>query len=380
MMQKIFAGLPVQAFFRRYWQKKPLLARQALPRYGALATRDALFALAGRDDVQSRIVSRQRGRWEVAGGPFSKRQLARMPARDWTLLVQGVNHVLPAAQDLLHEFAFIPYARLDDVMVSYAPPGGGVGPHFDSYDVFLLQLAGTRRWRISSQADLALIENAPIKVLRNFRPAREWLLAPGDVLYLPPHCAHDGVAVDHCLTASVGFRAPSVQELSVRFLEFLQDELVLEGVYRDPDLQVQRRPARIGSDMLQKIRRMLNRIDWRSDDILRFLGQYLTEPKTHVLFTPAARPLAAAAFARRAAQLGVRLDLKTQILFHGRQVFINGERCQVGRAAMRVLTKLADSRRLAAPLALDAEAKRWLYQWYRAGYIDLGPVTGDRFN
>ncbi len=373
MMQKILAGLSVRAFLRRHWQKKPLLARQALPRYGACVTRDVLFALARRDDVQSRIISHKGGRWQVAGGPFSKRQLARLPVRNWTLLVQGVNQVLPAAQDLLQEFAFIPYSRLDDVMVSYAPPGGGVGPHFDSYDVFLLQLAGTRRWRVSSQRDLALIDNAPIRVLRNFRPEREWLLAPDDMLYLPPRCAHDGVAVDHCVTASVGFRAPSAQELGARFLEFLQDELVLEGIYRDPELQMQHRPARIGSDMLHKIRSMLSRIDWRGGDILRFLGQYLTEPKPHVLFTPAARPLAAAAFARRVAQRGVRLDLKTQMLFRGRQVFINGERCQVGRVAIRLLTRLADHRRLAAPLALDAEAVHWLYQWYRAGYIDLSP-------
>lgn len=378
MMQEILAGLSVRAFLRRHWQKKPLLARQALPHYGKLVTRDVLFALASRDDAQSRIVSRSRGRWQVAHGPFSKRQLARLPARGWTLLVQGINQVLPAAQDLLHEFAFIPYARLDDVMVSYAPPGGGVGPHFDSYDVFLLQLAGTRRWRVSSQRDLALTENAPIMVLRNFRPEREWLLAPGDMLYLPPRCAHDGVAVDPCLTASVGFRASGAQELGARFLEFLQDELVLDGIYRDPDLQVQHHPARIGGGMLQKVRRMLDRIDWRTSDILRFLGQYLTEPKPHVFFTPPARPLTAAAFARRTRRLGIRLDLKTQMLFRRRQVFINGERCEVGRAAMPLLTKLADRRRLSAPLALDAEAAHWLYQWYRAGYIDLD--TRERVN
>ena len=373
MVQEILAGLSAQAFLRRHWQKKPLLAHQALPLYGKLVTREVLFALASRDDVQSRIVSRTHGRLQVAHGPFSKRRLARLPARGWTLLVQGVNEVLPAAQDLLHEFAFVPYARLDDVMVSYAPPGGGVGPHFDNYDVFLLQLAGTRRWRMSNQRDLALMENSPIKVLRNFRPEREWLLAPGDMLYLPPRCAHDGVAIDHCLTASVGFRSPGAQELGTRFLEFLQDELMLDGIYRDADLQVQRRPARIGGSMLQKVRHMLNRIDWGASDILRFLGQYLTEPKPHIFFTPPARPLTRAAFARRTQRRGIRLDLKSQMLFRGRQVFMNGERCEAGREAMPLLTKLADRRRLAAPLALHAEAAHWLYHWYRAGYIDLNP-------
>lgn len=173
MTHRIFAGLPVQAFLRRYWQKRPLLARRAFPQDETLVTRRALFALAARDDVQSRLVTRAGNRWQVAHGPFARGRLARLPARGWTLLVQGINQMLPAAQSLLVEFDFIPYARLDDVMVSYAPPGGGVGPHFDNYDVFLLQIAGTRRWRVSHQRDLSLVENAPLRLLSNFRAERE---------------------------------------------------------------------------------------------------------------------------------------------------------------------------------------------------------------
>lgn len=375
MTRNLLAGLSAEAFLRRHWQKKPLLARRALPQYGTLLARDTLFGLAARDDVVSRLVTRARNRWQVAHGPFTRRRLARLPASGWTLLVQGVNHVLPEAQPLLLEFAFIPYARLDDIMVSFASPGGSVGPHFDSYDVFLLQIAGTRRWRVSSQRDLALVEGAPLKLLRDFRADREWLLAPGDMLYLPPRFAHDGIAVDHCLTASVGFRAPSAQELGTRFLEFLQDELDLDGMYRDPDLQAQPRPGRIGTAMLHKVRHMLDRIDWHDRDILGFLGQYLTEPKPHVVFAPPTRPLAAVAFTRRAAGLGVRLDAKTQMLYRGRQVFINGERCKIGRAAAPLLTKLADGRRLSPPLALDTEAACRLYQWYRAGYIKTGDAA-----
>lgn len=191
------------------------------------------------------------------------------------------------------------------------------------------------------------------------------------MLYLPPRIAHEGSAVDHCLTASIGFRAPSAQELGTRFLEFLQDELALDGMYRDPDLRMQRRPARIGSEMLRRIGRMLDRIDWRDRDILEFLGRYLTEPKPHVFFTPPAQPLTAAVFARRAARFGLRLALKSQMLFRGSRVFINGERCEVGPVAAPLLTKLADRRRLIPPLPLDAEAANWLYQWYRAGYIEL---------
>ena len=366
------AGLVPAEFLRQHWQKRLLLTRQALPQYAGALTRETLFDLAARDDVQSRLVTRLRGRWRLAHGPFTRRRLARLPGNGWSLLLQGVNHVLPAAQALLIEFAFIPYARLDDVMVSYAPPGGGVGPHFDSYDVFLLQLAGTRRWRVSGQRDLALVEGAPLKLLRRFHATREWELAPGDMLYLPPNVAHEGTAMSECITASIGFRAPSARELSVRFLEYLQDELEIDGMYRDPDLRPQKRPAQIGDDMVRKVGRMVDRIDWRNADVLDFLGRYLTEPKPHVTFSRPPRPLAPATFARASAGRGVRLGLATLMLFRGRTVFINGEHCAVDRAAAATLTRLADRRRLAPPLALDPGHLRWLYQWYRAGYIEIG--------
>lgn len=365
----MLAGLDAGSFLRRHWQKRLLLARRALPQYENVVTRESLFELATRDDVQSRLVTRNGRRWNVAHGPFSRRTLARLPSRGWTLLVQGVNEVLPRAQALLLEFGFIPYARLDDVMVSYAPPGGGVGPHFDSYDVFLLQLAGTRRWRVSQQRDLTLVEGAPLKLLKRFRAEQEWRLAPGDMLYLPPRIAHDGIAVDECITASIGFRAPDAREIATRFLEFLQEEIVLEGDYRDPRLRPARRPARIGSGMLRKIARMLEGIHWNAADVLSFAGQYLTEPKAHIVFARPARPLSAAMFARRAMRLGIALDLRTQMLFRGRRIFINGERHDVSARAARLLTTLADRRRLTPPLAFDDGTARQLYQWYCAGYI-----------
>jgi 50S ribosomal protein L16 3-hydroxylase len=375
MRRTILAGLDARSFLCRHWQKRLLVARQALPQYEDLVTRETLFELATRDDVQSRLVTRSGRRWNVVHGPFSRRAFARLPKSGWTLLVQGVNQLLPAAQSLLLEFDFIPYARLDDVMVSYAPPGGGVGPHFDSYDVFLLQIAGTRRWRVSRQRDLALVGNAPLKLLRRFRPAHEWLLAPGDMLYLPPQIAHDGIAADECVTASIGFRAPDTQELAARFLEFLGDELALEGTYRDPDLKLQQRPAQIGSAMLRRVANMLDRIDWDKRDVLSFLGQYLTEPKAHVVFQRPPRPWPAAGFARRVLRYGLRLDLKTQMLFRGRVVFINGERHEAGARAARLLTRLADRRCLAPPFTLDDEAAARLYQWYRSGYIVAGAAT-----
>lgn len=367
----MLGGVEAGSFLRRHWQKRLLLVRQALPDYANFLTRETLFALAESDAVQSRLVIRDGRRWSVAHGPFSRRTFARLPRRHWTLLVQGVNEVLPRADALLREFDFIPYARLDDVMVSYAPPGGGVGPHFDSYDVFLLQVMGTRRWRVSSQRDLELREGLPLKLLKRFRAEHEWRLTAADMLYLPPHIAHDGVAVDECITASIGFRAPSAREFAQRFLEFLQEELSLEGDYHDSEMRPAMRPARIGNDMLRKVARTVDRIDWNAKDVLAFLGRYLTEPKAHVVFERPARPLAPARFSRRAARCGVALALKTQMLFHGRTIFVNGERHDAGPRAARVLSRLADRRRLSPPLALDAEAMECLYHWYRAGYIHL---------
>src|SRR5688572_24001005 len=218
MKKNFLAGLTDAEFLRRHWQKKPLLARNALNGDVPAITRDRLFALAAREDVESRIVTRTRSR--VRDGPFELGELRRLPARGWTLLVQGADLAVSGAANLAQKFSFIPYARFDDIMVSYAAPGGGVGPHFDSYDVFLVQGLGERRWRVSAQRDLDLVPNAPLRILSNFKPEHEWTLARGDVLYLPPRYAHEGVAVGECITWSVGFRAPAAQELGSRFLDF----------------------------------------------------------------------------------------------------------------------------------------------------------------
>src|SRR5678815_2196015 len=205
----LLGGLTASAFVARHWHKEPLLVRGALPGFTGVATRDDLFALAARDDVASRLVRRIGSGYSLEHGPFSRTQLARLPRRDFTLLVQGLNLHSDAADALLRRFAVIPYARLDDVMVSYAAPGGGVGPHVDSYDVFLLQGFGRRRWRWGAQKDHEMRPGVPVKILRRFRPTADAVLAPGDMLYVPPGHAHDGVAVDECTTWSIGFRAPS---------------------------------------------------------------------------------------------------------------------------------------------------------------------------
>jgi 50S ribosomal protein L16 3-hydroxylase len=371
MPNTLFAGLSPSEFLRRHWQKKPLLARNALPELAGLVRRDELFALAARDDVESRLVRRHGRRWGVEHGPFDRRALGRLPRSGWTLLVQGVERVMPAAWRLLDAFSFVPYGRLDDLMVSYAPAGGGVGPHFDEYDVVLVQGEGRRRWRVSRQRDLELVPGAPLRLLRRFRPAREWVLEPGDALYLPPRCAHDGVAVGGgCITYSIGFRAPGAQETAGRFLEYLQETLRLSGRYADPELAATRRPARIGNDMVRKVRDFVDRIHWNDHDVARFLGGYLTEPKAQVLFARPRRPASKRAFLARVARRGVRLAGPTRMLFRDRTVFINGEAHFLGKSGAGLLSRLADRRSL-PPLRPDPEAAGLLYGWYRAGYIQF---------
>jgi 50S ribosomal protein L16 3-hydroxylase len=364
-------ALTAAQFLHRHWQKKPLLVRGSLPECAGLVQRDTLFDLAQREDLESRLVSRHGGKWKVSHGPFTARQLSRLPRAGWTLLVQGVDRALAGVQELSRRFAFIPYARFDDVMVSYAPSGGGVGPHFDSYDVFLVQGEGSRRWRVSRQRDLSLVDGAPLRILRRFRPSREWLLNPGDLLYLPPRCAHDGVAAGPCITYSIGFRAARAQELGERFLEFLQDRIRLDGIYSDPGLKPQRRPARLPDDMLRKTRRTLGRIRWDDAETARFLGSYLSEPKDAVVFERPRHPVPEGAFGAQLARRGVRLAPQTRMLFRGKLLFINGEAHSSGAPAAQLLSRLADRRSLPPQRRINREAAGLLYQWYRAGYVTL---------
>ena len=247
-----------------------------------------------------------------------------MPARNWTLLVQGVNLHSGAADALLRRFSFVPYARLDDLMVSYAVPGGGVGPHFDSYDVFLLQGSGRRRWKYGRQDDLALKPELPLKILERFVPEHDAMLGPGDMLYLPPQYAHDGIAVTECTTCSIGFRAASANDMATAFLDFLRDELDLPGRYADPDLAPTRVPARIGAAMRRQCLRTINAIRWDAATVARFVGCWLSEPKPSVFFDPPARPRSRPAFATDAARHGLHLNPRTQLLYDDRHVFING--------------------------------------------------------
>lgn len=372
MHQPLLGGLAPRDFLARHWQKRPLLVRGALPAFNGLVAPRELFALASRDDVESRLIVRSRGRWSLRHGPFARRELTTLPARNWTLLVQGLNLVVPAADRLLRRFAFVPYARLDDVMVSYAAPGGGVGPHFDSYDVFLVQGSGRRRWRVSAQSDRSLDPRAPLKVLARFRPQSEWILEPGDMLYLPPGYAHDGVALDACTTYSVGFRAPAARELAAEFFGSLADRVPIEGRYEDPDLRVPLHPAAIGEAMIDRVEAMLAAVHWTRRDVAGFLGEYLSEPKPSVVFDPPRRPISAGMFARACRNRGVRLDARTLMLFRRRSLFVNGEAHSMPAALRPALIELADARVLSGVKVRNRSLIALLHAWYVAGYLHLG--------
>jgi 50S ribosomal protein L16 3-hydroxylase len=359
-------------FLRDYWHKKPLLIRQAVPGFKPLLTLDALADLASKNYVESRLVTMSGGNWDMQHGP-----LESLPARDekaWTMLVQGVNLFDARADALLRQFRFIPDARLDDLMVSFATDGGGVGPHFDSYDVFLLQAQGQRRWRISAQKDLDLVEGLPLKILANFEADEEFVLEPGDMLYLPPHYAHDGTAIGDCQTYSIGFRSPSFQELGENFLQWMADSIDLPGRYADPELEASSKPAEIPRHMLDTVIEELNKVRFTEDDITIFLGEYLSEPKHNVFFTGPAKPLTLERFLQAAEKKGgVVLSAKSQMLYRGSHVFINGESFAIGRADRAALVALANERALdpAALAAASDDVVDALYAWYTDGWLEL---------
>ncbi len=349
---------------KRHWQKKPLLVRGAVPGMQPLMTRGELFALAAREDVESRLVAHTAGVWSFRRGPFARRSLPPLSRPGWSLLVQGVDLHDDRAHQLLGDFQFVPRARVDDLMISYASEGAGVGPHFDSYDVFLLQAQGRRRWRIGRQKDLSLRDDLPLKVLARFEPEEEYVLEPGDMLYLPPRYAHDGVAQGECQTYSIGFRSPGRGELAGELLQRLSDdaaELAGESLYRDASQEATGSPGEIPSALQQFARDALLAALKDPAVLDRALGEYLTEPKGNVWFEPggASGPV-----------YQLELDRRTRMMYNELHVFINGESYRAGRRDAALMRLLADRRVLGArDLGGASEAARSLLQsWREAGW------------
>ena len=375
----LLGGLTASAFMRRHWQRKPLLVRAAVPAPMPGFDRRRLFELARRDDVESRLIVRRGERWSLRTGPLPRRALPPLAEPGWSLLVQGVDLHEDEAHRLLARFRFIADARLDDVMVSFASDGGGVGPHVDSYDVFLLQLEGCRRWRIGRSARARLRDDVPLKMLAEFAPRHDWLLEPGDMLYLPPGWGHDGVAEGACMTASIGFRAPEAPTLAADVMRGIAEAALDEAqeiggtrpLYRDPAAAATRHPARIPAALQRfadvSVAALLADVRKRA----RALGEVLSEPKPGTWF--AAGPAASTPH-------GVHLDRRTRMLYDERHVFINGESYRAAGRDATLMRRLADRRRLdAAALAqLSPEAADLLAQWCLAGWCHgFDPMEGD---
>lgn len=287
----LLGGLSAAEFLRDYWQRQPLLIRGAIPHFASPLDADELAGLACEEGVESRLVE-EHGRdsqgnqrpWQVREGPFDAATFAELPEGDWSLLVQAVDHYVPEVAELLAAFDFLPRWRLDDIMVSYAPPGGSVGPHVDQYDVFLLQGSGTRRWQLGGRVadDAPILEGIDLRILEHFEVTadQDWLLEPGDMLYLPPGWAHHGISQsDDCMTFSVGFRAPSADEAITSFADYLGEQLPASRRYADAGMTPPSEPAELDDAALARMRALI--LDTLDDPVQlgEWFGRVMTQPK-----------------------------------------------------------------------------------------------------
>lgn len=367
----LLGGMSSRQFMAEYWQRKPLLVRQAIPGFVSPVSREDLLAMASREEVESRCVLTEQADgqpWTLRRGPFGQRALPSVRQPGWSLLVQGVDAQHDWVSDLKQSLRFIPSARLDDVMISYATDGGGVGPHFDSYDVFLLQAQGQRRWRIGAQRDLRLREDLPLKILSHFKPEVEWVLEPGDLLYLPPRYAHDGIAVGECMTWSIGFRAPRQDELAQELLARLADratEELADTLYQDAGQPATSRPAQMPANLQAFAHDAVAALLRQPRLLDQSLGEYLTEPKPHVWFeSPAGR-------VRLRPQDGVKLDRRSQMLYDRAHIYLNGDSWRAAGEDARWMRRLADQRELSAQELQQASpgVRELLAQWLSAGWL-----------
>ncbi len=418
---QLLGGITPAEFMRKYWQKKPLLIRGAIAGFKPFLSRDELFAMAEQEDVESRLIveavtkpvaksSKKTNvasmpKWTMANGPIYSDALPATKTPNWTLLVQGVDLHNQAAYELKNQFRFAPDARLDDLMISFATDGGGVGPHFDSYDVFLLQAEGKRRWKIGKQKDLTLQKDVPLKILANFAPEQEFVLEAGDMLYLPPMYAHEGVALGECMTYSIGFRAPAELELARELLQRFADDTLededegeddeFEGensalageyntdlaikniakiamnqvLYKDPKQAAVEAPAQIPVALLDFAKQAIEKALSDPDALARNLGEYLTEPKANVWFDEPEPDSEEDIILTR--QNRVDLHPRSQMLFDARHIFLNGESWRAAGADAKLMQRLANQRFLEPKdLSKASEgAMALLQEWADAGWL-----------
>ena len=390
----LLAGLTPAQFMRRHWQKKPLLVRQAIPGFQPFLSRAALGKLAAQEQVESRLIVQHDQEWTLKKGPFATRSLPPPGQKGWTLLVQGVDLHAPAGHALLQQFRFVPDVRMDDLMISFATPGGGVGPHVDSYDVFLFQASGRRRWKISKQKDFSLQPGVPLKILQNFEADEEFVLEAGDMLYLPPRYAHDGIAEASvgpdgkpadCMTYSIGFRCPVESELTSDLLHRLAEmgedaaescdsgndngRAVSKRMYRDPAQLATETPAAMPAGLAAFAQQAV--LEALKDPLALAcaLGESMSEPKPGIWFDEPEQSWDGDA--AKAGQTGIALDARTRMLYDGDHLFINGESYRAKGADAALMQRLANQRYLEAADLRKAgkSAIALLGDWHEAGWL-----------
>ena len=383
-MSSLFGDISIEDFLRDYWQKKPLLVRQAIPGFRSPLRPEELAGLALEDSVDSRLILEKGGEypWELRYGPFDERIFRKLPSTHWTLLVQEVDRLIPEVGALLDRFRFIPDWRIDDVMVSYAPDKGGVGAHIDNYDVFLLQGMGKRRWQINYTPveEEHLLPDLDVSILADFEPDEDWVLEPGDMLYLPPRIAHYGVAEGDCMTYSIGFRAPTDFELLSGFTASgaeLDDESLRYG---DPDLQPTSRPGYLDPNTLADIRSAIRRALADDQAIDRWFGEYITESRRGFYPPPAEeeltvpelkRLLASSAEINRAPGVRMAYFEAADGITH---FFAAGESFELDGASTELAALIANRRSLnAADLVSysDRQSHRFICELVNLGFLEI---------
>lgn len=364
-------GMTPHRFLQRHWQKVPLLIRSAFEPGNWILDLDDLIELSQDPLCSSRLVVKNRSAYRVTYGPFKKSDFRHLPEDSWTFLVQGVNYVNRHVNELLDHFSFIPYARLDDVMISYSTRGGGVGPHYDSYDVFLLQGKGPKKWQVSDQTNLELQPDSDLKLLRDFQPTGSCQLEDGDMLYLPPKFSHNGIASEESLTYSIGFDALKFNQIKSEFLSFIDEKIKLKGIFTDPDRQPTNEPAHIPVDLIHQIENQLGHIKWKKKDIFLFLGELITAKNTHLVETRA-KKTTKRTFQSQLEKTSFVLHPAIKLLYFDKYAFIGGETIALKDSDIYSFRSFANDRivngRHLDPNSLFVQK---LYEWFESGFIEI---------
>tara|TARA_R110001583_G_scaffold72555_2_gene202959 strand:- start:3917 stop:5104 length:1188 start_codon:yes stop_codon:yes gene_type:complete len=385
----LLGNLSIDEFLRDYWQQKPVLIRNAWPNFEPLLSAQELAGLSLEDDIESRLILEQGqdGPWEIRKGPFSEKDYRSLPKSHWTLLIQAIDHWVPEAAELLEHFRFIPSWRIDDLMISYAVDGGSVGPHYDQYDVFLLQAEGQREWRIGQHCDgnSPIIGNTRLRILSEFEETERWILNPGDMLYLPPQLAHYGIAQGECMTYSIGFRAPSVSQLLETSLDVLLPTLTEDKRYSDAGLKQSISPSRIDSQATERLAKLLTAELMKPDTLAKILGQLMTEAKYSDLLPEADTTLSWENWIEAIeGEVLMRCEHARFAYFtdHNQCLFFNHGECTVlPKSCTQLVATLGDSRQYSTDqlqrLALDDHGRNLLLTlWAQQMIYAEGDVQG----